>query len=119
MKKSVKRYAGLGIVAFIVFLLIHYWNNITVTGSVIAYAITPLLGGIVIAYIVNIPMSFYEKTLFGGFKNKFMKAIRRPVCMLLSFVTVAAIIVLFALALARSFVLFIDFFSLLSFFKTF
>lgn len=93
MKKSVKRYAGLGIVAFIVFLLIHYWNNITVTGSVIAYAITPLLGGIVIAYIVNIPMSFYEKSLFGGFKNKFMKAIRRPVCMLLSFVTVAAIIV--------------------------
>lgn len=93
LKRAVKRYAGLGIVALMVFLLIYYWKTIESTFSVIMYAVTPLLGGIVIAYIVNIPMSFYESFLFGRFRNKFMKSVKRPVCMLLSFVTVAAIVV--------------------------
>lgn len=93
MKKEIKRFAGLGIVLFILFLFVHYWENISVAGTVLAGAITPLLGGIVIAYIVNIPMSFYESTLFGGCKNKVLKVLKRPVCMLLSFATVAALVV--------------------------
>ena len=92
MKKAIKRYFGLGIVLFVLFLLIHYWESIESIGQVILYAITPLLGGIVIAYIVNIPMSFYENYLFGRFKNKVMVTIKRPLCMLLSFVTVGIII---------------------------
>lgn len=93
MKKEIKKYAALGIVLFVLFLLINYWEKISGISSVIMYAITPLIGGIVIAYIVNIPMQFYENTFFKGFNNKFMRFIKRPVCMLLSFVTVIAIVV--------------------------
>lgn len=92
MKGWMKRYTGLGIVAFIVFLLIYYWDKISGMGTVFMFAITPLLGGVVIAYIVNIPMDFYEKTFFGSSKNKILKKLKRPVCMLLSFVTVAMLI---------------------------
>lgn len=93
MKEWIKRYTGLGIVGFIVFLLIYYWEKISGMGTVFMLAITPLLGGVVIAYIVNIPMDFYEKYFFGNSKNKILKKLKRPVCMLLSFITVAMVIV--------------------------
>ena len=93
MKKWINKYAALGIVAFVVFLLVYYWENISGMGSAIMYSMTPLLGGIVIAYIVNIPMSFYENAFFNRFtKSKFFKAVKRPVSMLLAFVTLAALI---------------------------
>ena len=93
LKKWINQYAALGLVALVVFLLVYYWENISGIGSAVIYSMTPLLGGIVIAYIVNIPMSFYENTIFNRFtKNKFVKAVKRPVCMLLSFVTLTALI---------------------------
>lgn len=93
MRKELKKFIGLGIVLFVLFLLVYYWEQIAVVGRVLVGAITPLLGGIVIAYIVNIPMSFYEKTLFGECKIKVLKVLKRPVCMLLSFATVVALVV--------------------------
>ena len=66
MKKWINKYAALGSVAFVVFLLVYYWENISGMGSAIMYSMTPLLGGIVIAYIVNIPMSFYENAFLTG-----------------------------------------------------
>lgn len=92
MKDGLKKYAPLGIIAFIVAFAIVYWSGIVGIGVAILYALTPLLGGVIIAYIVNIPMSFYERIFFGRFKNKLVQRIKRTICMLLSFATVIAIV---------------------------
>lgn len=94
MKSEWKRYIRFGVTVFILFLLMYYWRGLENAGMTLLYAIAPLIGGFVAAYIVNIPMSFFERILFGRVKRAAVKKIKRPVCMLLSFATVAAVIFL-------------------------
>jgi predicted PurR-regulated permease PerM len=57
-------------------------------------AASPLLLGCALAYIVNILMSFYERTLLQDSTNPVLGKIRRPICMVLAFVSLLAIIAL-------------------------
>ncbi len=59
-------------------------------------AAAPLLIGCVIAYLLNILMSSYEKWYFPRSKKPFLIKSRRPVCMLLAMVTLVAVIALVA-----------------------
>ena len=52
-----------GVTVLILFLLIHYWTAFVSLAGVALGAAVPLFLGCVIAYIVNIPMSFIEKFL--------------------------------------------------------
>lgn len=94
MKQGYQRYVKLGVTVFLLFLLMYYWNRIESVGLTLLYAVTPLLGGFVIAYIVNIPMSLFERVLFGKCKSAAVLKIRRPLCMLLSVAAVTALIFL-------------------------
>ena len=60
MKDSRKNFILLGITAFLLFLAARYWGIAENVLGTLFYAITPLLGGFVIAYAVNIPMSFLD-----------------------------------------------------------
>ncbi len=94
MKIEWKTCAKVGVSAFLLFLAISYWPACgKFLGSVIGAAM-PLIIGFVIAYIVNILMSSYEKIYFPNAKRGFAARSRRPVCLLASFLT---LIVLFAL----------------------
>ncbi len=88
-----KRFVYLGVTLFALFLLTRYWGGIENIVSMLFYAIAPLLTGFVIAYAVNIPMSFLEKKLFCRAKGTSLK-IKRPVCMILAFALLAALIFL-------------------------
>lgn len=55
-------------------------------------AITPLLIGGVIAYLVNIPMRFFERHYFPKSTKKFVLKTRRFVCMLGSFVVLLGVV---------------------------
>ncbi len=57
-------------------------------------ASTPLLLGCIVAYIVNILMSFYESHWFPKSKSDLVHRSRRVVCMVLAFVTLVAAVVL-------------------------
>ena len=92
MRKAKSRYVKIGVLLFVVFILIYYWSRIENLALTLLYAVTPLFGGFVIAYIVNIPMSFFERVFFGRCKSKAALKLKRPVCMLLSFVALAALI---------------------------
>lgn len=93
MKKiETKTIVVIGIAAFVLFLAIHYWPAIATFGSLIFAAATPLLLGCVIAYPLNILMSFYERHLFQKSKNKWIKKSSRGICVLLALVTLLAII---------------------------
>ena len=72
----------------IAFVCIRYWAAAETAVRIAVSAASPLLVGAVIAYIVNILMNFYEGKL------PISPKLRRPVCMLLAFLTLALVVVL-------------------------
>ena len=83
--------AGVTVVA--IYLACTYWPLLTGVVGVALSAASPLLIGAVIAYVANILMSFYERYYFVNSKKPLATKSRRPVCMLLAFLTAVAAIV--------------------------
>ena len=79
---------------FLLYLAIHYWPAVSNLLGALLGAASPLLLGCALAYIVNILMSFYERTLLQDSTNPVLGKIRRPICMVLAFVSLLAIIAL-------------------------
>lgn len=84
----------IGVSAFILFLCIYYWQTAVNYLLVIAGSLISLLIGGVIAYIVNILMTFLESHYFADSNKKYVIKSRRPVCMIVSFLIVLLIVVL-------------------------
>ena len=84
----------IGVSAFILFLCIYYWQTAVNYLLVIAGSMISLFIGGVIAYIVNILMSFLESHYFADSNKKYVIKSRRPVCMIVSFLIVLLIVVL-------------------------
>ena len=78
---------------FILYLSITYFKYVSLFIQTLLGASAPLIIGASIAYIVNIPMSFYERHIFSKSKRKFLQKIRRPFCMILAFVSIIAVAV--------------------------
>lgn len=93
MKKEWKKYLGIGSIIFLVFLAAYYWKAFTGMAGVALKAARPLLTGGVMAYILNILMSFYETHYFPKSRKTAVRKSRRPVCMLASFLTLILIII--------------------------
>lgn len=82
-----------GITGFLLYLAIYYWGKVAgFLGAVCDAGLSLLIGGI-IAYIVNIPMSAYERWFFPRSRKRFVKKIRRPICLLGAFLSLIVIIV--------------------------
>lgn len=81
-----------GVSAFLLFLAITYWNSFSALLGTAVGAASPLIIGGVIAFLVNILMSRYEKWFFPRSEKKIVRAIRRPLCMTAAFVTLVAVI---------------------------
>lgn len=84
----------IGVSAFILFLCIYYWQTAVNYLLVITGSLASLLIGGVIAYIVNILMSFLESRYFVNSKNQYVIKSRRPVCMIVSFLIVFLIVMI-------------------------
>lgn len=87
-----KKYIGIGAVAVVVFLIIYYWTAVSDALALGIAAAMPLLVGVVMAYVINILMCFYEKFYFKNAKKNWINQSRRSVCIVLSLVTVVAIL---------------------------
>lgn len=93
MKTEWKQCYRIGISVFILFLCINYWKTVAKFASLVLSAMSPLIVGIVIAYMLNILMKFYEKYYFNKYKDKIIVTkTKRPVCLVLSIVTMVGII---------------------------
>lgn len=79
---------------FLLYLCIHYWPSLMSFMGTVIGAAAPLLIGCVIAYIINILMSFYERHYFPKAKKTALVKSRRPVCMLLAFISLVIVVVL-------------------------
>lgn len=84
----------IGASIFLLFLCINYWDRAAGLFLTCFKASVPLLIGCVIAYMVNILMSFYEKHYFPGKKANIAVKSKRAVCMLAAFLTLFAVVAL-------------------------
>lgn len=91
MKLNFKTLFSLGLFAFIVYLCINYWNTVSVA---LIGAAAPIIIGFVIAYLVNIIMTLYERHYFPKSTKKFVTKTRTPLCMTAAFLTCFAVIAL-------------------------
>ncbi len=92
MKFDWKKALKICICIFGLFLAITYWQPFIVLLGVVLAAMNPLIIGSIIAYIVNILMSRYEKWFFPKKNTKAISKIRRPLCMVFAFLTVIVVL---------------------------
>lgn len=85
-----------GVSAFLLFLCIRYWDLAVGFLLLALSAASPIIVGCAIAFILNIPMRFFERHFFPNSKKPYIKAVRRGVCLLLAFLCVGAILTLLA-----------------------
>ncbi len=83
-----------GASVFVLFLCIHYWPNISGFIGKCFTAAAPVFTGFVMAYIINILMSFYERHFFQKSKKKAVAKSRRPVSLAGAILTVIGVIAL-------------------------
>lgn len=93
MKSQFKNYLGFGAAAFLVYLAVHYWETFANFIGIASKAASPLVLGAVMAYILNILMSFYEKHYFPKSQKDIVQKSKRVVCMLGAFLTLLLVIV--------------------------
>ncbi len=94
MKIEWKSCMRLGVTVFVTFLAIYYWSSLTGVLGVVLGAASALIVGCVIAYVLNILMSFYEKYYFPKSKSKAVVKSRRIVSLLASLLTLVALVAL-------------------------
>ena len=94
MKIEWKGCIRLGVTVFLTFLAIHYWSNLTGFIGTVFRVASALILGCVIAYVLNILMSFYEKHYFLKGETDSVKKNRRIICLLGALLTLSAVVAL-------------------------
>ncbi len=94
MKQEWKGALRFGAVLFVLYLAVHYWEKLAALTALAAGAAFPLVLGAIIAYAVNILMSIYEGWYFPGSQKQAAVKSRRPVCLLLAYASLVAIVLL-------------------------
>ena len=95
-KREIKRYVFIAALAIAVCVISQNFAVIANFVSLLLGALKPLVIGLVIAYIFNIIMNFFEKLYFPSSTSKLINATRRPVCLTVSFAIAVAVIILIA-----------------------
>ena len=93
MKLTWKDCLKVGVSVFVLYLAVHYWQTAANFVATLFGAALPLIIGGAVAYLVNILMENYERLWKDNPKKPGLQKLRRPVCMLLAFLTLIAIVV--------------------------
>ncbi len=94
MSLSWKSCLRIGTTAVLIYLCIHYFGSVQTLLLKALSACAPVIAGSIVAYIINIVMSFYEKHYFPTTKKRFLIKSRRLICMIFAFISLFAIIAL-------------------------
>ena len=80
---------------FLLYLCMFYWESVSRLCGTFLKALSPLLLGLVIAYVLNILMSWYERHYFPGQHTKaWVQKSRTVGCLLAAIITLIAIVAL-------------------------
>ncbi len=94
-KISKKTLISIAIVLFGAVLFAWALNNASTVSALTSRFIKivfPLILGFCIAFVINIPMRFFEKKILKNVKKNIAKTLRRTICILLSLIIVLAVI---------------------------
>ncbi len=94
MKPELKRHLLVGVGIAAILLCVYYWKTVAGIFSAILSAAIPLIIGGIIAYLLNILMSCYERYYFPHTRKKLLIKSRRPVCLIAAILSMVAIITL-------------------------
>ncbi len=94
-KRTLRRAIWMTFAAFLLFLAaigVVYSRQLFAALSAVWTAVLPLFLGCIVAYVLNLIMGRLERVYFPASENRAVKATRRPVCLILSFVIIVAIV---------------------------
>ena len=77
---------------FLLYLAIYYWAGVMKFLGLVLGAAMPLVTGFIIAYVLNILMSFYERFYFKKSKSEFVKKSKRAVCLIAAILSLVGIV---------------------------
>lgn len=94
-KETIKKIRGL--ILFTILVLVLLWNYKVVFSAVgfLWKVIVPFVLGGAIAFVLSVPMNFYERKIFGKAKEKgkkWAKKLARPISMIITIITVIGVI---------------------------
>jgi len=95
-RKTVKIWAGLIAFGVILNVIVHNLDDVSAWLTTMVGIMTPILLGVVIAFLLNIPVSLLEKYVFRKRRSKLLSIlykIRRPLSIAISLVTVLAVFI--------------------------
>jgi len=96
-KDTVKKIMFLIVFTIVVAVVLFHFDMVIGAFRFLLKVITPFIIGIVMAFVLNLPMRFYERVLFpdkAKEKYKIIKKTARPISLLLSILSVLGVILL-------------------------
>ena len=93
-RKEIRRYIFIAALAVAVIVISQNFYVFTKFLSLVLGALKPIITGLMIAYIFNIIMNFFEKHYFPKNDSKFAALTRRPVCLAGAFAITIDVIIL-------------------------
>ena len=96
MKKIILGITYSMLLFFLFFRINDIWTLITGLVTILS----PFLFGGALAFVLSIPMNFYERNIFKHAKNKKLLAVKRPTCLILTFLSFLGVVffIIFLLA---------------------
>ncbi|MBQ7089557.1 MAG: AI-2E family transporter, partial [Clostridia bacterium] len=91
-KNLAKWIIGIAAACIVLFLALQ---NLDVLARAVGWAaglVFPLLLGVAVAVILNVPMSFFERYIFAKTEHSFLQSLRRPLSFILALVMILGII---------------------------
>ncbi len=79
---------------FLLWLAIHYWDALLIALGIAYSAARPIVIGCEIAYVVNILMNLIERHFAPKSPKKWVRVLRRPICLAFSFLAILALVAL-------------------------
>lgn len=93
-KRERNKYITIGVIALVVCLIVKHFNAVIKLVQILFSAAYPLLLGLMIAYIFNIFLGFFERHYFPKIKTGFTAYSRRPICLIVSIAVTVGVIAL-------------------------
>ncbi|HIS52886.1 MAG TPA: AI-2E family transporter [Candidatus Onthomonas avicola] len=94
MKLEWKTCLRVGLTLFGVYLLIYYWDRLAGLAWLAFQVSGPLIFGCIAAYVLHIPMAFFERHLAFPNAPRLWQRLRRPVCLVLAFLSLLVLLFL-------------------------
>lgn len=94
MRLEWKSCLRVAVTIFLLYLAIYYWAAFMKLLGLVFGAAMPLVTGFIIAYVLNILLSFYERYYFRKSKASFVKKSKRAVCLIAAILSLVGIVTL-------------------------